>query len=388
MNNRQRKRTLAALTGRDREVAVWTIIRSKDPMPLSEGHDLRSPLAVTIGEPSGVGADIVLAIHHDTRGSVPPFFVIADPDMLTLRAKRLGIDTALDVITSPAQLGTLKSGALAILPLVNRHCEAPGTIDPANAAGTVEAIDRATALALDGQVAGIVTGPIDKKALYDFGFHHPGHTEYLADLCGRKRGTDFMPVMLLTGPELSCVPVTIHIPLADVPRQLTSELIERTCRIVDADYRERLGIAAPRLAVSGLNPHAGERGAIGSEDETVIRPAIERLRASGIDAFGPLPADTMFHPPARKRYDVAICMYHDQALIPAKTLAFDETVNVTLGLPLIRTSPDHGTAADIAGTGTARPDSFLAALRLARRMADTAAHARIGANASCQKLGA
>ena len=351
-------------------------------------HGVRPPLAVTIGEPSGVGADIVLAIHRDARDSAPPFLVIADPDMLALRARRLGLDIPMQVIASPEQIEAVESDVLAILPLVNRHLETPGTIDPANAAGTVEAIDRATALALDGKVAGIVTGPIDKKALYDFGFHHPGHTEYLADLCSRKRGTDFMPVMLLTGPELSCVPVTIHIPLAEVPRQLTSELIERTCRIVDADYRERLGIASPRLAISGLNPHAGERGAIGSEDETVIRPAIERLRAAGIDAFGPLPADTMFHPPARKRYDVAICMYHDQALIPAKTLAFDETVNVTLGLPLIRTSPDHGTAADIAGTGTARPDSFLAALRLAGRMADTAADATNGTDASRRRFGA
>ncbi len=336
------------------------------------------PLAVTIGEPSGVGADIVLAIHRNARQNVTPFLVLADPDMLSLRAQRLGFDIAMQVIGSPSQLGAVQPGALAVLPLVNRHRETPGIIDPANAAGTVEAIDRAAALALDGDVAGLVTGPIDKKALYDFGFRHPGHTEYLADLCGRKRGTDFMPVMLLTGPELSCVPVTIHIPIADVPRQLTSELIERTCRIVDADYRERLGIADPRLAISGLNPHAGERGAIGSEDETVIRPAIERLRADGIDAFGPLPADTMFHPPARKRYDVAICMYHDQALIPAKTLAFDQTVNVTLGLPLIRTSPDHGTAADIAGTGTARPDSFLAALHLAGRMVMTAAARKTG----------
>ena len=335
----------------------------------------RLPLAVTIGEPSGVGADIVLTIHHGALDELPPFIVVADPSMLALRAKRLGLDITIRVIGTPAERSAVDAKTLSVLPLVNRHAETPGRIDPANAAGTIEAIDRATAFALDGEVAGLVTGPIDKKALYDFGFRHPGHTEYLAELCSRKLQAQFMPVMLLTGPELACVPVTIHIPLADVPRQLTAELIERTCRIVDADYRERLGIPAPRLAVAGLNPHAGEQGAIGSEDDRVIRPAIERLRAAGIDAFGPLPADTMFHAPARKRYDVAICMYHDQALIPAKTLAFDETVNVTLGLPLIRTSPDHGTASDIAGTGTARPDSFLAALRLAGRMAETEATA-------------
>ena len=331
------------------------------------------PLAVTLGEPSGVGADIVLTIHRIARREVPSFFVIADPEMLAARAIRLGLDVAFASIGSPGECGNAGPDRLAVLPLVNRQSETPGRIEPPNAAGTIEAIDRATALVLDGQASGLVTGPIDKKALYDFGFRHPGHTEYLAELCSRHLGRDVMPVMLLTGPNLSCVPVTIHVPLADVPRLLTSDLIERTCRIVDADYRSRLGIAAPRLAVSGLNPHAGERGAIGREDDTVIRPAIERLRAAGIDAVGPMPADTMFHPPARKRYDVAICMYHDQALIPAKTLAFDQTVNVTLGLPLIRTSPDHGTAADIAGSGTARPDSFLAALHLAGRMADIAA---------------
>jgi 4-hydroxythreonine-4-phosphate dehydrogenase len=328
-----------------------------------------APVAVTLGEPSGVGPDIVLAIHAARQGDVPDFFVLADPQMLAGRATRLGMSLALHPIAAPHEAAATPPGALAVLPLVNRQDETPGRIDPDNAAGTVEAIDRATALVLAGEASALVTGPIDKKALYDFGFRHPGHTEYLADLCAKRLGQAFTPVMLLTGPELSCVPVTIHIPLAEVPRQLTAELIETTCRIVAGDYRKRLGIASPRLAVSGLNPHAGEKGAIGSEDQTVIRPAIERLRANGIQAIGPMPADTMFHAEARRGYDVAICMYHDQALIPAKTLAFDQTVNATLGLPIVRTSPDHGTAADIAGTGKARPDSFLAALRLAGRMA-------------------
>ncbi|MCB8836011.1 4-hydroxythreonine-4-phosphate dehydrogenase PdxA [Aurantimonas sp. VKM B-3413] len=326
------------------------------------------PLAVTLGEPSGVGPDIVLDIHARNGGSLPPLFVIADPDMLSERARRLGLAPEIRVIGSPGEAGT-GAGGLAVLPLVNRHCETPRKIDLANGAGTVEAIDRATALALAGEASAIVTGPIDKKALYDIGFKHPGHTEYLADLCATGSGRPMTPVMLLTGPDLSCVPVTIHIPLADVPVRLTEELIVTTCRIVASDYRQRLGVSAPRLAVSGLNPHAGEKGAIGQEDEAIIRPAIERLCGEGIDAVGPLPADTMFHKEARARYDVAICMYHDQALIPAKTLAFDQTVNVTLGLPIIRTSPDHGTAADIAGTGKARPDSFLAAIRLAAKMA-------------------
>jgi 4-hydroxythreonine-4-phosphate dehydrogenase len=327
------------------------------------------PVAVTLGEPSGIGPDIVLAIHAAAHRDLPGFFVLADPRMLADRAARLAIPLSLHAISAPHEAASTPVGALAVLPLVNRQAEAPGRIDPDNAAGTIEAIDRATALVLAGEASALVTGPIDKKALYDFGFRHPGHTEYLADLCARRLGRPFTPVMLLTGPELSCVPVTIHIPLAEVPRQLTAELIETTCRIVAEDYRTRLGIPSPRLAVSGLNPHAGEKGAIGTEEETVIRPAIERLRASGIDAFGPLPGDTMFHAEARRGYDVAVCMYHDQALIPAKTLAFDQTVNATLGLPIIRTSPDHGTAADIAGTGKARPDSFLAALRLAGRMA-------------------
>ena len=341
-----------------------------------------APIAVTLGDPSGVGPDIVIAIHGDHRADLPPFFVIGDPDVLASRARRLGRELAIAMIHNPAEAHGVPAGTLAVLPLVNRQSDAPGKTDPANAAGTIEAIDRATALVLEGGAAAVVTGPIDKKALYDAGFHHPGHTEYLAHLCQLRLGRPFTPVMLLTGPDLSCVPVTIHIPIAEVPAQLTAELIETTCRIVTADYSARLGIARPRLAIAGLNPHAGEKGAIGTEDETVIRPAVARLRAAGIDAVGPLPADTMFHPEARARYDVAVCMYHDQALIPAKTLAFDQTVNATLGLPIIRTSPDHGTAADIAGSGDARPDSFLAAIRLAGRMAEIGTSAGSAATAN------
>lgn len=334
-----------------------------------------APLAVTLGEPSGVGPDIVLALQAAGSGSLPPLFVLADPAMLTARAERLGLTLGMSPIAGPEEVADVEPGTLAVLPLSNTQAETPQTPDSRNGAGTIEAIDRATAFALDGRAAGIVTGPIDKKALYDVGFRHPGHTEYLAELCSRRTGAPLTPVMLLTGPELSCVPVTIHIPLAEVPKQLTTELIVSTCRITAADYRRRLGVASPRLAISGLNPHAGEKGAIGNEDERIVRPAVEILRAEGIDAVGPLPADTMFHREARALYDVAICMYHDQALIPAKTLAFDETVNVTLGLPIIRTSPDHGTAADIAGTGRARPDSFRAAIALAWRMAEAEATA-------------
>jgi 4-hydroxythreonine-4-phosphate dehydrogenase len=332
------------------------------------------PLAVTVGEPSGVGADITLAAYaRRAHRPLPVFALLADPAMLAARMARLGLTLAMRKVASIEEASSCFASHLPVLPLANRHHEAPGLIDARNAPATIEAIDRATQLALAGAAGAVVTNPIDKKALYDAGFRHPGHTEYLADLCTTALGRDFMPVMLLTGPALSCVPVTIHIPIADVPSVLTTALIIDTGRIVAREMRTRLGIPAPRLAFAGLNPHAGERGAIGQEDETIIRPAVEQLWAEGIDAVGPLPADTMFHPEARARYDVALCMYHDQALIPAKTLAFDETVNCTLGLPIIRTSPDHGTASGIAGTGTARPDSFIAALELAARMAGHAA---------------
>jgi 4-hydroxythreonine-4-phosphate dehydrogenase len=260
---------------------------------------------------------------------------------------------------------------LPVVPLYARHVDSPGEPDPANAAGTIEAIDRAVADCLAGSAAAVVTCPIAKKPLYDAGFGFPGHTEYLAHLASRHTGKQVTPVMLLAGPDLRTVPVTIHIPLAEVPKVLTRELIVAVARITAADLKSRFGIARPRLAIAGLNPHAGEGGAMGQEDAAIVAPAVETLKAEGIDAVGPLPADTMFHPRARASYDAALCMYHDQALIPAKTLAFDEAVNVTLGLPFIRTSPDHGTAFDIAGRGIARADSLIAALRLARRLADS-----------------
>lgn len=338
------------------------------------------PLAVTIGEPSGVGPDIILALYRDREVlGVPPFVLLADPAMLASRAERLGIAIEIAPVAQAAEAPDRFAEALPVLPLVNAQGDRPGEIDPADAFGTIEAIDRAVRLTLDGQTHAVVTSPIDKKALYDAGFAHPGHTEYLAELCGTLTETTLTPVMLLTGPELSCVPVTIHVPLAEVPSRLTSDLIVETGRIVARDLQARFGFERPRLALSGLNPHAGERGAIGTEDRDVIAPAVAQLRLDGIEASGPHPADTMFHAAARASYDVALCMYHDQALIPAKTLAFDETVNVTLGLPLIRTSPDHGTASDIAGTGRARPDSFLAALRLAARMKGAAVPGAVNA---------
>ena len=329
------------------------------------------PLALSIGDPSGVGPEIAIAAwrmrdSHD----VPPFYLLGDPALIEARAGRLGASLAIEEC-APGDAAGLFARALPIVALDNRLVDSPGQPQAVNAAGVIEAIDRAVADCLEGRAAAVVTCPIAKKPLYDAGFRFPGHTEYLAHLAGLRTGSQVMPVMMLAGPELRTVPVTIHIALTEVPRALTAELIVETARITAADLRDRFGIASPRLAIAGLNPHAGEGGAMGLEDERVVRPAVETLRAEGIDARGPLPADTMFHARARATYDAALCMYHDQALIPAKALAFDEAVNVTLGLPFIRTSPDHGTAFDIAGKGVARPDSLIAALKLARRLADT-----------------
>ncbi len=333
------------------------------------------PLALSVGDPSGVGPEIAIAAWQRGRSSgAAPFYLLADPALIAARARRLGSGLAI-VETVPAQAASVFRRALPVVPLAARFTDSPGQPDPANAAGTIEAIDRAVADCLAGHAAAVVTCPIAKKPLYDAGFGFPGHTEYLAHLASLHTGAEVTPVMLLAGPELRTVPVTIHIALAEVPKALTTELIVVTSRITAADLASRFGIARPRLALAGLNPHAGEGEAMGTEDERVIRPAVEILRGQGIDAFGPLPADTMFHARARAGYDVAICMYHDQALIPAKALAFDEAVNVTLGLPFIRTSPDHGTAFDIAGKGVARPDSLIAALKLARRLADTSTKA-------------
>jgi 4-hydroxythreonine-4-phosphate dehydrogenase len=329
------------------------------------------PLALSVGDPSGVGPEIAIAAWKARDAlAVPPFYLLADPQLIAARAGHIGACVEI-AETTAAQASRLFSRALPVVPLSARFVDSPGRPDAANAAGTVEAIDRAVADCLAGRAAAVVTCPIAKKPLYDAGFRFPGHTEYLAHLASLHTGTEVMPVMMLTGPDLSTVPVTIHIPLAKVPEALTTELIVATARITASDLVSRFGISKPRLAVAGLNPHAGEGGAMGIEDDQIIRPAIDILRAEGIAAFGPLPADTMFHARARLGYDVAICMYHDQALIPAKALAFDEAVNVTLGLPFIRTSPDHGTAFDIAGKGIARTDSLIAALKLARRLADT-----------------
>ena len=295
-----------------------------------------------------------------------------DPAVLSARAALLGLDIPIREADSTTAFPVF-SEALPVFPISSGAEVAPGRPHVVTAKGTISAIETAVALCLGGNAAAVVTNPIAKSVLYEAGFGFPGHTEFLADLAHRATGNRVLPVMMLAGPKLRAIPVTIHIPISQVPSALTETLIVDTCRIAHHDLRNRFGIAQPRLAVAGLNPHAGEDGAIGREDQDVIHPAIVRLRAEGINVFGPLPADTMFHDEARKRYDVAICMYHDQALIPAKALGFDTSVNVTLGLPFIRTSPDHGTAFGIAGQGIARETSLVEAIRLAAELAMKAA---------------
>ena len=328
---------------------------------------------MTCGDPAGIGPEIAMRawLARDVE-SLPAFYLICDPDFMRARARRLGLDVDIAVVAADDCGATFRT-ALPVVPLSTGFSDAPGAPDAANAPGIIESIERAVADVDEGRAAAVVTCPIAKKSLYDAGFAHPGHTEFLAALAERRTGRPARPVMMLAGPELRAVPVTIHIPLASVAGALSTAAIVETSMIVARDLRTRFGIAAPRLAIAGLNPHAGEGGALGHEDDAIVRPAVEALVAQGIDARGPLPADTMFHKAARAGYDAAICMYHDQALIPAKALAFDETVNVTLGLPFVRTSPDHGTAFDIAARGVARADSLIAAIRLARRLADGAA---------------
>lgn len=328
-----------------------------------------APLVITCGDPSGIGPELILKAWSARRERpVAPFAVLADPQLLQSRMRLIRIEGEIESIDGTQRSSDLFAKALPVIPLVNRFIDRPGVPDRANAAGVMEAIERSVELVFNGDARAIVTAPISKKPLYEAGFRFPGHTEYLGHLAAARYGHPVQPVMMLAGPALRAVPVTIHIPLADIPAALTRDLIVSTCRIVAADLHARFGISRPRLAIAGLNPHAGEGGAMGTEEIDTIVPAIEDLNGEGIDAFGPLPADTMFHARARESYDVAICMYHDQALIPAKALAFDETVNVTLGLPFVRTSPDHGTAFDIAGKRIARPDSLLAAIDMADRM--------------------
>jgi len=329
---------------------------------------MAKPLALTSGEPAGIGPDITLKAWLLRKElGVPAFYLIGDRDLLERRAKKLGIDIEI-VDGSPEEADRIFPKALPVVGCGVAATAEPGFPDASSAPLATSSIRQAVNDVAGGKASAIVTNPIAKSVMYRSGFRHPGHTEFLAELAAAN-GPIPHPVMMLWSPELAVVPATIHLPLRAAIETLSSDLIVRTGRIVAAELTSRFGIARPRIAISGLNPHAGEDGALGSEDQTIIAPAVATLRSEQIDAKGPLPADTLFHAAARRSYDCAICMYHDQALIPIKTLAFDSAVNVTLGLPFIRTSPDHGTAFDIAGSGKASPSSLIAALNLAARMA-------------------
>lgn len=319
--------------------------------------DQPAPLALTMGEPAGIGPEITVAAWKAVRAAGPAFFLVGDPALLA------GAPVA--EIDGPEQAAAAFPDAIPVLPLPLAAPAVPGRLDPANAPAVIAAIARAVALAKDGRAGAVVTNPIQKSVLTAAGFPHPGHTEFLGELAGVAR----VPVMMLACPGLRVVPVTIHVSLKRAAAELTTEAIVEQGRIVAAALRRDFGIAQPRLVVAGLNPHAGEDGTMGREDIEIVAPAVAALRAEGIAARGPLPADTLFTPRARAGYDCALCMYHDQALIPVKTLDMDGGVNVTLGLSIVRTSPDHGTALDIAGKGLADPGSLIAALRMAGGMA-------------------
>ncbi len=322
-------------------------------------------LALTMGEPAGIGGELTLKawMARHTR-PIPPFLVIDDPERLRALASRLGYELAVMAISTAAEASLCFDRALPVLPLSLPVKVEPGQPDARNSPTVLASIDRAVAMTLAGATAAVVTNPVNKSVLYQAGFHHPGHTEYIGALLGVGA-----PVMMLEGGGLRVVPVTCHLSVRQAIASLTIQAIIQKGQITAAALAEDFGIARPRLAVAGLNPHAGEDGAMGEEEKTLIGPAIAALQALGLTVTGPHSADTLFYQQARSRYDAALCMLHDQALIPLKTLAFDSGVNITLGLPIIRTSPDHGTAFELAGTGSANPDSLIAAMISASRFA-------------------
>ncbi len=329
-----------------------------------------SPLVLTMGEPAGIGGEITLKAWAGRHASAP-FFVIDDPARLEQTALRMGLDVPLRVIGAPGDAPGVFTEALPVLEIALAAEAVPGIPDPANAKAVQAAIETAVRLVMAGEASAVITNPIHKQTLYAEDFPYPGHTEFLAHLAG----IDAPAVMMLAADELRVVPVTIHQSLADAVRDLNTLAITQAGLITAAALQSDFGLARPRLAVAGLNPHAGEGGAMGSEETQIIAPAVAALEEVGIDAFGPVSPDTLFTPKALETYDAALCMYHDQALIPIKALAFDRAVNVTLGLPFVRTSPDHGTALDIAGTGKASEASLVAALRMAADMARRRAEA-------------
>ncbi|MDP1699767.1 MAG: 4-hydroxythreonine-4-phosphate dehydrogenase PdxA [Aestuariivirga sp.] len=330
--------------------------------------DLNS-IALTCGEPAGIASEITAKAWLALCGkNAAAFFLIGDDDYFSSRAAVAGISIATTKIAAPHEARAVFPAALPILHRPLAAHPKPGVIDPATAKGVIAAIDEGVGLVMAGKAAALVTNPIQKEALYAAGFRHQGHTDYLASLAS-KTGHRTHEVMMLVARDLRAVPLTVHIPFKDVLAALNAEMIATQARVVANDLQKYFGIMRPRLAFTGLNPHAGENGTMGREEQTIIIPAINQLRAEGLTVAGPLPADTAFHEEARANYDAILCMHHDQALIPVKTLDFHGGVNVTLGLPFIRTSPDHGTALGIAGTGKANPQSLIAALKLAGEMA-------------------
>ncbi|MEM9716858.1 MAG: 4-hydroxythreonine-4-phosphate dehydrogenase PdxA, partial [Pseudomonadota bacterium] len=318
---------------------------------------LMKPVLITCGDPNGIGPEVILKTLADWSGAFP--VVVGDPDHFDAAAAEIGVE--FDPILIADGDITRKFDRSAMLPVKFKNSRQPGVFDPEHAPHIVDVLDRAISYALAGDAAAVVTAPINKAVLKEgCDYPFPGHTELLADRSGIER-----PVMMLAGPDLRVVPTTIHIPVSEVPSQLSPSLIADTIKITHDGLKSLFGIKAPRLVVAGLNPHAGEAGRIGTEEQDYIHQTVKDLAATGLDVTGPWPADTLFHAARRQDYDAAICMYHDQALIPIKAVNFDDAVNVTLGLPFLRTSPDHGTAFDIAGTEAARPDSFRAALKLA-----------------------
>lgn len=331
-------------------------------MPLSPAA---LPSLLTMGDPAGIGPDLAIeAWRHRQKAGLTPFAFVGDPQVLRDRAAHLGAAVNIEVIGKVADAAAVFAAAVPVLPVPLSGPVTPGLPNPETAAQILAAIDLAVDGVLNREAGAVVTNPINKALLYKAGFAHQGHTDYLGFL-SEGRGIKCAPVMMLVCEELRTVPVTIHIPLRNVPGALSARRIVETGRTVADALISSFGIARPRLAVTGLNPHAGEAGALGREEIDVVVPAIETLKTQGFDVTGPHPADAIFQPRLRTTYDAVITMYHDQALIPVKTLAFDDAVNVTLGLPFVRTSPDHGTAYDLAGTGKADPSSLIAALRLA-----------------------
>jgi 4-hydroxythreonine-4-phosphate dehydrogenase len=329
------------------------------------------PLALTMGDPAGIGLDITLTAWMARRAHrLAPFAVLGDAEALRTRARALGLDAPIEPIADLSEAPAVFATRLPVWPVPCAAAVVAGRPDVRNAPAVICSIEAAVMAVKDGSARAVVTNPIAKHVLMETGFAHPGHTEYLGSLAVEHfGGGGGRPVMLLASAELKVVPLTVHIPLSAVPKAITSRCIVETAQILSRSLITDFGIASPRIAVAGLNPHAGEDGKIGDEEHRVIAIAISALRDGGLAITGPHPADTLFHAEARKTYDAVLAMYHDQALIPIKTLAFDTGVNVTIGLPFVRTSPDHGTAFSIAGTGAARASSLIEALKVADAIA-------------------